>query len=536
VDVSTTGGLDQAASHLMDPAIVSYGTADTAIISGSPNVRLEDRKVLPTDTDPENHGGKQQYPKRIAHHGKPGIPTKNQQNQSTISAIRRAKRMSLGLSSVGGQEQSDNDVYLSAEEENPAFEDEAMSSVPVPGFETREQRMYSFKVADGIRISTSEAKVTMPRTTALENIRAEVPASDVQDRNDGVAEPEPKTALDHKEQAFDSTNGGDLIDFSSKQEAAEAHVIGAVDGFAPTDGSTSNDSNAESSSPEAKAEGEEVSASDVHNDGAKTDCLDTSSPAAIDGQKMAITLNHEGRPLDPARPGDLDNVSAHAASPSTTFMEASDDNVSTENLPSNGIDNGVSSTEQKEESSGSITSDVQNGDKEDQVKESVAASSAPETSLNDTPREKYYFYQSSPTFFLELDLSLSPEERKKLEMQLTIWSPLSRIRTAEDILEILQRGSIFRNFAELESFLKLRYSEIVGVVITLPFAEALRYVLRDLYVTREEDSEVRQILQEDAAGNHVPAWRLFQGLMLEESRAAFAASWSSGDASTIQCG
>jgi hypothetical protein len=121
-----------------------------------------------------------------------------------------------------------------------------------------------------------------------------------------------------------------------------------------------------------------------------------------------------------------------------------------------------------------------------------------------------------------------------LEKQLATLSLESRIHTARLVLEILQRGSIFRDFAALESFLKQRYLELVGVDITLPFADALRYVLRDLYVTREADEQARQILQGDTTGNHVPAWRLFQGLILEESRAAFVASGCSGDASIMQ--
>jgi hypothetical protein len=379
VDVSTTGRLDQAASNLTDPALISYGTADTAIISESSNVRLEDRKVPPSGTHPEDHGGKQQSPKTAVDHGKPGIDIENQQNQSTKSKILRSKRMSFGMSSHGGDEKSADDVYLSAEEENPVFEVGAMSSASVPGFGTRKQRMYSFKPGEGFR-----------RTTAWDNIQPELPASDVQDRNDGVAEPEPKTALDHEEQAFDSTNGGDLIDFSSDDEEA-------ADGHTPMDDSPSNcPSGGTSSSAAPKEEREEALARDLQGDEAETNGLNTATPAAIDSETMAITLEREERSIDPARPGDLDNVSAHAASPSTPFAELIDSHVSADNLSSNGLDHDGSSTEKKEESSGSRGNDGQNGAKEDEVKESAAAASnAPETSLGKSSPGKYYFYKSS---------------------------------------------------------------------------------------------------------------------------------------------
>lgn len=431
VDAAAEDESDQAASNLPGPATIEYGVPVAAIGSGSAEGHLENRQVPARSGHTENVGHSKAVPSTT---GSPDlgaeIESGNQNDASTQPAAILEKRMSLGSSSTGEVEKSQDGVYLSAEEGEAEVEEGAMSSVSIPGYNP----------ADVVRTSASAATIAKPTTSAVNDIRPEVTSSKAQDRNDSVTERGPKTAPDHEDQAFDPANGGNP-----------------------------------------------------------------------------------------------DSASAHLATPFMPVTKAVGDRVSTDNLSPTVLVHGGSSTDKREESVRSSASHGQNNAKEDGGKESVSAAfTALETSLNDPLKEKYYFYQSSPTFFLELDPSLSPEERKKLEMQLATWSPGSRIHTATEVLAILQRGSIFKDFDNLESFLKLRYSDHVGVIITLPFADALRYIVRDLYVTREANEQVRQILQEDTTGNHVPAWRLFQESMLKESRAAFVASWADGDASTMQ--
>lgn len=234
---------------------------------------------------------------------------------------------------------------------------------------------------------------------------------------------------DHERLLSHSANGGGLIDFSSKQKTAQMQTMEATGGQTSTDGNDPDISDSLSSLPVSKERRGELLASDVRGDRAKVDGLDAVTPAAICGEKMAISLDYEEQPSEPSQTGHLDSVSAHGESSSTSCVKAADDIVSSGNLPSSGLPGHVSSTDQKEGSSGLPTSDVQNGAKGDEEKEPVAASDSPKTSVDDKLREMFHFYQSSPTFSLELDPSLAPEQRERLEMQLASSSLQSRIYT-----------------------------------------------------------------------------------------------------------